>query len=200
MTDDREWTDAERRALRDIGEASPPPPGLEDGVVGAAAERGLVRRDHEGARSLGSWWNAVIAAAAAIALLVGGAWIGARLAGPAVPEGSRYLLLLYEGPGFDASGEVAAEYATWVARMRDLGRAVEGEELAPEAQIEGPELEGAAADTTVGRRNGAARRTGRPTGYFVVEARDLAEAQAIAHTHPHVGRGGTIEVRPIVER
>jgi len=45
-----------------------------------------------------------------------------------------------------------------------------------------------------------ARAAGRPTGYFVIEARDLEEAEAIAREHPHVRRGGVIEVRPIVER
>ncbi len=38
---------------------------------------------------------------------------------------------------------------------------------------------------------------GTLTGWFVIAARDFAEATAIARTHPHLGHGGWIAVRAI---
>lgn len=188
MTGNREWTGAERGILRDLGGEMVPPPGLEDRVVDLAAERGLVDRETGPARLRGSWVRAAIAAAAVVALFAAGVLVGSRLAGPVDPEGPRYVFLLYEGPGFDDSGNVAEEYIDWVARMRDQGRVVDGEEL------------GSGASVDRGEGGASAEPPGRPTGYFVVEARDLEEAEAIAREHPHVDRGGVIEVRPIVER
>lgn len=189
MTDDRSWTDAERRALRDLGRPAPPPDGLEDRIVAAAARAGLVRRRGAPRAASVRWPRVALAAAAGLALLLAGGWLGSRLAAPPAPEGPRYLLLLHEGPGFDASGDVAGEYAAWAARMRETGGALVGAELSPEARI--AEAPGVA---------GGGPASGRPTGYFILEARDLGEAEEIARSHPHVRRGGTIEVRPIVER
>jgi len=188
MTGNREWTDVERGVLRDLGREAPPPPGLEDRVVARAAGRGLVDRGTGRARRRSSWARASIAAAAVAALLVAGALVGSRLAAPDPPEGPRYVFLLYEGAGFDASGNVAEEYAKWIVRMRERGRAVDGEELGTGARVVHP------PDTA------SAGPSGRPTGYFVIEARDIEEAEAIAREHPHVRRGGVIEVRPTVER
>jgi len=188
MKENREWTDAERGVLRDLGRIASPPPGLEDRVVARAAGRGLVDRGTDRTRRRASWARVAIAAAALAALFAAGALVGSRLAAPAAPEGPRYVFLLYEGPGFDASGNVAEEYVEWVVRMRERGRVVDGEELGAGARVGHPP-DAATAGPFV-----------RPTGYFVVEARDPEEAEAIAREHPHVRRGGVIEVRPIVER
>lgn len=192
MTEERGWTDEERRALRGLGEEAGLPPGLEGRIVDAAADRDLVRGEGERAPRRRPWGRAALAAAAAVALFLGGAWLGPELGGPGAPAGAerpRFLFLLHEGPGFDASGDVAGEYVRWVIRMRGAGRAVDGEELSPAERVAG-------ADSAAAGGSGP----GRPTGYFVVEARDLEEAEEIAREHPHVRRGGTIEVRPIVDR
>ncbi|HEX6884104.1 MAG TPA: zf-HC2 domain-containing protein [Planctomycetota bacterium] len=107
--------------------------------------------------------------------------------------GERYLLLLREPEGFGAElgpaqqAALVERYARWA---RSLGaRCLGGEELAPErlellAEAEAP------------REPSGGERVG---GYFVLAARDRAEALAMARTCPHLEQGGSIEVRRIQE-
>lgn len=107
--------------------------------------------------------------------------------------GERYLLLLHEPEGFGAGlgpeeqAALVARYARWA---RDLGaRCLGGEELAPERT----ELR---ADTAEAVVPDSFPRVG---GYFLLAARDRAEALALARTCPHLEQGGSIEVRRIQE-
>jgi hypothetical protein len=83
------------------------------------------------------------------------------------------------------------QFMSWARQMRESGKMVGGERLAPAGRIIGPKpellvTEAPFAETreTVG-------------GFFIVEAEGLDQASEIARTNPHLGFGGSVEVRPI---
>ena len=114
---------------------------------------------------------------------------------------AQYMLLLHQLPSTNAAlppknfEEIVRRYYTWADQMRQKGKLVGGEKLA------------------VGRVRHIRMRDGKPLssdgpyaeakdvvgGYFVIEAKDQAEAEAIAKDCPHVALSPTnwIEIRPI---
>ena len=102
----------------------------------------------------------------------------------AVAFGHRFILLLYEGAAFDASVSHVAEYTAWARELRTGGRPVTGDEILPggESLPAGDGLE--------------KERLG---GYFVVGARDLADAVAVGRGCPHRRHGGRVVVRPLAD-
>jgi hypothetical protein len=113
----------------------------------------------------------------------------------------QYLLLIYnnekawadmteeqQGKGFQA-------YMDFTAGIKRSGNYIGGEALQPVATA-----------TTVRRKGGKTITTDGPFaetkeqlgGYYLVEAKDLDEALAIAARIPEVDYGGSIEVRPIM--
>ena len=70
--------------------------------------------------------------------------------------------------------------------LASRGVQVSGEELSEESAALGPSI-GSAAD------GGAL-----PRGFFVIRAGDLAEAQRIASTCPHLRYGGRIVIKRVV--
>ena len=114
---------------------------------------------------------------------------------------AHYMLLLHQDPATNASmppdafKEIVQRYYAWSQKLHQQGRLVGGEKLA------------------VGRARRVQLRDGKPLssdgpyaeakdvvgGYFVIEARDQAEADAIAKDCPHVALAATnwIEIRPI---
>lgn len=171
--------------LSGLGEIEPPAE-LEERVVAALRERGLLAGRAPGRRRRGA--AARLAAAAALVLvgvgagLLVGRWSGGD-ASPIPPEG-RYLLLLREDASFRAPAGAGEEYGAWLRRLREAGRGVWGAELTGEAALLGEGL-------------GPPPGAGRVTGLFVIQASDLSEAAAVAATCPHLRYGGGIEVRPI---
>ena len=113
---------------------------------------------------------------------------------------AQYMLLLHQGPGNMADlprekmMEVVKRYYTWSTTMREKGKLVGGEKLAaggvrhitvkdgkPVAS-DGPYAE---AKDVIG-------------GYWLIEARDDAEADAIARDCPHLWNPTNwVELRPI---
>ncbi|MFN7942170.1 MAG: YciI family protein [Thermoanaerobaculia bacterium] len=163
-----------------------PPPELEDRVVAALAERGWLRREHRPPTSPRRWAPlAAVLATAALAFWLGRASAPARPA--AAPVAARFLLLLWEGPGFPhregADAALVAEYSRWARQETAAGRLESGEKLGDASAIAGP----------------APARGDRVAGFFLVRAADLAAAAEVARRSPHVAHGGSVEVRPIVE-
>ncbi|HEU5171134.1 MAG TPA: YciI family protein [Gemmatimonadales bacterium] len=160
-----------------------PPPRLEDRVVSTLRARGLLGGPWRRLLRRGAWPAAL---AAGLLLFAGGFVLGrgAGAAGPA--EGlQQYTLLLYDPPEFNPAGvaesELVSEYRGWAGDLAKRGRLVGGERLGE-------------SGWTLGGDPG-----GLPLGgYFVIAARDSAEALAIARTCPHIRYGGRISVRPIV--
>jgi len=113
----------------------------------------------------------------------------------------QYLLLIYDdekkfGALSEAEqGRVFGEYMEFTREIVKSGNHRGGEALQP-----------VAAATCVRHKNGKTLTTDGPYaetkeqlgGYYLVEARDLDEAVAIAGRIPSVRLGGTIEVRPIM--
>jgi hypothetical protein len=123
-------------------------------------------------------WRAAIAAS----LVMAGFAAGRATAPGQVNEasaGQEFALLLYGGTP-SGGDDRAAEYGAWVMDLRRAGRQVSGERLANDAWTAGM----AATDLMPLR------------GFFLLRARDSAEAIELARQHPHA-RDGTVVVRPI---
>ena len=125
-----------------------------------------------------SVWRVAVAAS-----LVAVAFAAGRITAPrpavAPAEGQKFAFLLYGGPT-GGGDDRAAEYGAWAVEARREGRPVSGERLADAAWLAGAAI----ADPLPLR------------GFFIVRARDSAEALDLARRHPHA-RDGTVMVRPI---
>ena len=114
----------------------------------------------------------------------------------------RYMLLIYDeeakvntmtGPERAA---IHQEYGEFIDDIRKKGAFLAGDPLQPTSTA-----------TTVRGKNGKTITTDGPFaetkeqlgGYFIVEAKNLDEAIAVAARIPSVRVGGSIEVRPIME-
>lgn len=95
-----------------------------------------------------------------------------------------YLLLLREDSTFSGTDipALVREYSQWAEDMAAKDQLVGAEKLTEEVyqfgSLSSPEGPGI-------------------SGYFVIRADNLAEAQAIVQTHPHLKYNGGIELRPI---
>ncbi len=158
-----------------------PGPDLERRVLAALYERGLLRRRGPHARA--------VAALAAAAALVGiGFGVGTWRAQTTIPRepGRLFVLLLTVDAGAAGAtaatpGAVVEEYRAWAVGLHQQGRLVAAEKLKAAAQVLGP---GPGDGTRVG-------------GYFVIRAASHEEALAVARSHPHLRRGGTITLREV---
>ena len=177
-----------------------PPAGLEGRVLRGLARRGLLKR---APRSPGvPWWTGALAAtlaAFALGWVTGhaGARVEQRPAGvspvgpaPTAATGQQYLLLLSaDAPRAYTTQErwdLYQEYAAWADRLYDAGRLVAAEELAEGGVLLWRDVVKPVVMTE-----------STPGGFFLVTARDSAEALAIARDSPHWRRGGTIAIRPV---
>lgn len=113
---------------------------------------------------------------------------------------AQYMLLLHQAPGnmADLSREkmleVVKRYSTWSASMREKGRMVGGEKLAAGGvrHIKVKDGKPVASDGPYAEAKDVVG------GYFTIEAKDLAEAEAIAKECPHLWNGTNwIELRPV---
>jgi hypothetical protein len=163
-----------------------PPPGVEDRLVSALRARG----DIVGRRRRTPLW-AFAAGIAAAALVV------TMLRRPA--EGGNqepeYLLLIAEDSRYTPPVDSAearsrvAEYTEWAGRLAGAGKLVTAGELAysgTEVRAEGN------APSVIDARAGAV------SGFFLVRAESLAQAEQLAADSPHLKYGGTVVVRPII--
>jgi hypothetical protein len=185
-----ERDDREDEALRALSREEPPPPELEERVVAALRETGVIGR--RGRRSTAGWLR-LAAALACVGLgwLARGALPAAPPASPPTPapessaQGSLYLLLL-SPLAKDADPEIEAalvqEYGSWARRLHGEGRLVSAEKLG-----RGVRWVPAAA----------AQSAANVSGFFVIRAANLDEAEAIARACPHIRHGGRVLVRDI---
>lgn len=164
-----------------------PPPELEERVVVRLRERGLIERPRLSRRS---WLVAAsLAATFALGLLVGDLRHAgsANSASPARSE--RYLLLLYEPRAIErAEADLVAEYSAWAGALAERGNLVAAEKLSSDELRLG--VPGA-------NDSGSAAAQGEPTGFFLLEVKDRAEAERIARDCPHLRHGGEVSLRPI---
>ena len=167
------------KALSDARVPMAPPPAVEQKTIAALRERGLVHP--RGRRALMAW----AAVAAALAVLAG--WLAIqKTTAPVV--GPRFVLLLYAGsdPIAGTADARRTEYGAWARDLASRGVQVSGEELSEES-------------AALGASNGsAAGGEALPRGFFVIQADDLAAAQRIASTCPHLRYGGRIVIKRVV--
>lgn len=123
------------------------------------------------------WRTAVVASLVAVAFATGRITAPRAVVSPA--EGQKFAFLLYGGPT-GGGDDRAAEYGAWAVEARRQGRPVSGERLADAAWVAG-----AAIPDPLPLR-----------GFFIVRARDSAEALDLARRHPHA-KDGTVVIRPI---
>jgi len=106
------------------------------------------------------------------------------------PQGPLFMMLFSGGP---QSGEGLKQSIlatrTW-ARSSAAGRIVAAQKLLPEGRV----LEGPAREREAPRPQPDDLT---PTGFFIVKARDLADATALARSNPHLGLGGHLTVRAV---
>jgi hypothetical protein len=112
----------------------------------------------------------------------------------------KYLLLIYESESLSAGmseadqGKMYGEYKAYTADLKKKGQHIAGQALQPVSTA-----------TTVRVKDGKTVATDGPFaetreqlgGFYMVEAKDLDEAIALAARIP-AARTGTIEVRPIL--
>jgi hypothetical protein len=187
-------TEVERGAFGALPRDAAPPPALEERVVAALKERGLIQSRRSSALRFGVPIGAL---AAAVLLFAAGLAVGRR-AGAHAPADPRpeFVLFLQEGKDFDrgfgAADEHVAEYKAWAQALGRQGLIVAGEKL----KEEGLFVEKNGSETFIGAEKVLGSDVA-PRGYFVIRARDLDQALAIAKDCPHVKHGGRISLRPI---
>ncbi|MCP3959180.1 MAG: hypothetical protein GY719_15125 [bacterium] len=196
MSDDRfpELTPEEQEAFRAMSRERRPPDELEDRVVEALANQGLVRRSP--ARQRHVW---ALAATALLALGLG--FLGGRFsAAPPPPVGDddspRFILLLYDTPEREAARtsererQLASEYGAWAGELATVDRFVAGDPIHGEGRMlrkidqrveAGPAESGEGGEMVV--------------GYFMIRAADYQEALEIAEDCPHLKYDGGVLVR-----
>jgi len=192
MKDEDELTEAERRALDALPAETRVPAGFEDRVVESLRTRGLLGGTTQPSASPPR--RRVLRLGLAAGLFgsgLGAGFVAARRQGTtSQPDvGPLYLLLLYPGPRFvegRAADEAArvAEYGAWAGRLRRAGQLVGAEKLKEGTRV----LEG---DTRVDSPEPG------PQGYFLIRARDMTEAEAIARDCPHLRHGGRVSVQAV---
>ena len=184
--------------LRRLPRELPPPPGLEDRLVAELQRRRLVAPRAPAAPrppwrpAFGLRLAAGLAAVFLAGLLAGRVALPGPAAGARPVDGERFLLLLYEPrPLVGATREeLVEEYRAWGRKLAAQGQLVSIVKLAHLERRLVPAGEGAAL-----RPQSAAYRG--PTGYFLVVARDLAAAEALARECPHLAHGGEVAVHPV---
>jgi hypothetical protein len=114
---------------------------------------------------------------------------------------AQFMLLLHQAPNYNSDLprekmlEMTKKYMAWADSLRQTGKMVGGEKLTASG---GRQLRSQAGKLVVSDGPYAEAKDVLG-GYFVIEARDLAEAEAIARECPHFALAPTnwAEVRPI---
>ena len=163
---------------------------LEDRVVRTLEDRGLLRREERSSGN-GRRWRSPAQLAAAVALLLLGGALGAML-GPAMlgdsgrapspataTDAPRFALLLYDR----AEGATVRDMTLWARELQRRGHSITG------AKLERSRVLVSSSGSDVGEA--------LMTGFFVVSAADVKEAEAIARSSPHALHGGRIVIRPV---
>lgn len=180
-----------------------PPGDLEDRVVAALDERGLL----DGGNRPGSVvWRPALAAAASIAILVVGVVLGRVTAPATVPAGTLtgaetdvYALLLYENPEYDPptgaeAGTRYREYSQWVAEAYDRRQFITGEDLETSAGwLISPARNGPTVTPATTVAEGAPL-----SGIFFIRADGPEHALELARQLPHLAHGGKVVVQKTI--
>ena len=179
-----ELTPREIEAFKELSKESFSSLGFERELIGNLRQQNLIHQSKK--RTVMK--KTIINIAASIALLLGGYYLGKLNFSKASTDSLKqeYALFLYENEEFKVGDTqtLVQEYKSWAV---NLGKA---EKLAYAEKLNDAE------DYWFGKTS-VRNRTSKLTGYFVFYADNFEEAKKIANTHPHVGYGGGLELRPI---
>lgn len=114
---------------------------------------------------------------------------------------AQFMLLVHQAPNYNMDlprekmVEMTRRYVTWADGLRQKGRMVGGEKLAVGGVRHIKNKDGG----VVASDGPYAEAKDVIGGYFVIEAKDVAEAEAIARECPHLtlAAANWIEIRPI---
>jgi hypothetical protein len=188
---DDELTPELSQALRGLSSGPEPPAAIESRTAERLRTRGLLPAARHPGTVLLRW---VAMAAACVILLAAGFIAGVQHASVAgEPAGNRYVLFLItpadsEQPSTAHEADLVREYSGWARQQHSTGHLITGEKLSDVSFV----LTGGAAG---GSQENSLDALG---GYFIIIAKNMEEAMAIARTCPHLRHGGTIVIRPIV--
>ena len=124
-------------------------------------------------------WRTAIAASIVMAAFAAGRFTAPQSTATTPAVDQKFALLLYGG-GSGNGDDRAAEYGAWAVDLRRAGRQVSGERLAADAWTAGIP----SPDPLPLR------------GFFIIRAKDSAEALELARRHPH-SKDGSVVVRRI---
>lgn len=174
-----------RRLWEDLGRLPAP----------AARKEAAVRFGQRLSSSRTGSWRPTLAAAAAVILLLAGVALGRLL--PLSQRGqpphatapdARQFLLLIRGDEPDRRApeeQLVREYSEWAGQLGAAGHLIAAEKLEDDG---GRWIRGSDESAEL------------ISGFFLISAADYDEAERIARASPHVGYGGTIEVRAVDRR
>src|SRR5262245_58198070 len=183
MSDDFHLSDEERARLERLKRDLAPPAHLEASLIEALRRAGYIRFP----RIRNRW---VIAATLVISVAAGlmAAVLTYRLMDSSAPAHQpEFVLLLYAGTEADSGPSRRDEYTAWARSVAAQGTTISGLEL-----VDPSELIAVFPDD---RQESAPPQ---PRGFFVVRARDLADAKRIAASCPHLKYGGQVVLRRAV--
>jgi hypothetical protein len=181
MTEDDDPLSA--RELAALRGPDSPPASVEEATVARLRKLGVIRARRSGfvVRSL----PGLIALA--------GAFLIGFFARPLLPAGKpadsrhEFLLLLYGDPRVRTGVEHRDEYVAWGRQLASRGELSKQGELSGEVEtLKGETREGPSGE--------------EPLGFFILRARDLAEALQLSQGCPHLRYGGRVELRPFLVR
>ncbi|OJJ15913.1 hypothetical protein BKI52_36965 [marine bacterium AO1-C] len=164
-------------------EQHPLPDHLENKIVESLKQKELIKPSR--IRTIPRWTMGV---AASVIFFLLGFYVNASLT--TSTEGYltefNYMLLLHENDQFVAGNpeQRFQEYAQWMGGIYEKGLKIDGQELARK----GTDIQSIISN-----------KSHFTTGYFLLKAPNLKEAQAIAQSCPHVKYGGQIEIKPILK-
>ncbi len=161
----------------------------------AARQEAAVRFGRRLAASRTAFGRPALTAAAAVILLLAGAALGRLLpisrpdesTAVATPDARRFLLLIRgdEPERRAPEAQLVREYGEWAGQLGAAGRLIAAQKLEDDG---GRWVRGSDESADV------------VSGYFLISAADYDEADSIARASPHIGYGGTIEVRAVDRR
>jgi hypothetical protein len=196
-----ELTPEEQSAFKSLPREAAPPAHLEAKVADALRSKGLLTEDEKRVLPFRFGWLRLAGASAALLLLgfLAGLWWQSQTVGPVshLEDQARYLLILRNPPEtfrLDIPRErLRTEYTAWAYDPAHREIILGGEELRDHGRLLHPreENEAAALVETLAAADRAI------SGYFLIRAANYQEAVEFAQTCPHIGYGGTIEVRAI---
>lgn len=183
-------SEEEKKLFRQLQTEKPTSPALEDQIVNALKQEGLI---NDNQRRL-PWVQWAAAAAIAVVFFFVGQYTQTGKADVLEinPE-MGYMLLLHETESFQPGDpmDMFNEYKTWMEGTFAKGVTITGQELDNKAVFVGP------SDSLDYQ---SAFKPHLTTGYFVLEAESLEQAIEVAQENPHIKYGGRIEVKPFIVR